>query len=315
VSRLSQDEAVDANHTPVMVDEVLTALDLKSGGLYVDCTVGEGGHSLAILGAVPGVQVLGMDLDEKARQVATRRLVEHRDAASVVGGNFAEVGDIAKEQGFFPVDGILFDLGLSSLQLDTVDRGFSFRREARLDMRFDPSQTTTAHEMVNEYSEASLADVLFRLGEEPRARRIARAVVRRRPIETTTGLADVITAAIGRARRGRIHPATRTFQALRMAVNSELENLRLGLEQAIQALDVAGRLAVISYHSLEDRLVKTTLRREAADCVCPPRTPVCVCGHSASVRLVHRRVIKPTPQEIAANPRSRSARLRTAERS
>ena len=296
------------------MDEVLAALDLKAGGLYVDCTVGGGGHSVAILEAVPDVRVLGIDLDEETRRVATRRLAGRGDAARIVGGNFADVREIANEQGFFPADGILFDLGLSSLQLETDDRGFSFRREARLDMRFDLSQTTTAYDLVNRYSEDSLTDVISRLGEEPRARRIARAVVRNRPIETTTGLADVISAAIGRARTRRIHPATRTFQALRMAVNSELENLGRGLEQAIEALGRAGRLAVISYHSLEDRLVKNTLRREAADCVCPPRTPVCVCGHSATVRLVHRRVIKPTPQEIAINPRSRSARLRTVER-
>ena len=297
-----------------MVDEVLAALDLKVGGLYVDCTVGEGGHSLAILEAVPDVRVLGIDLDAEARQVATRRLAAYGDAARVVGGNFADVGTITDEHGFIAADGILFDLGLSSLQVDTGTRGFSFRREARLDMRFDPSQTTTAYELVNEYPEDRLADVISRLGEEPRARRIARTVVRSRPIETTTDLADVIARAVGRAGRRRIHPATRTFQAIRMAVNSELENLHRGLEQAIQILGRAGRLVVISYHSLEDRLVKSALRREASDCVCPPGTPVCICGHSATVRLVHRKVIKPTAREVAANPRSRSAKLRTAER-
>jgi 16S rRNA (cytosine1402-N4)-methyltransferase len=297
-----------------MVDEVLAALDLKVGGRYVDCTVGEGGHSLAILEAGSDIRVLGIDLDAEARQVAKRRLGGYGDGALVVGGNFADVGTIADENGFTAADGVLFDLGLSSLQIDTDKRGFSFRREARLDMRFDTGQTTTAHELVNEYPEDLLADVISRLGEEPGARRIARAVVRSRPIETTTGLANVIARAAGRAGRRRIHPATRTFQAIRMAVNSELENLQRGLGQAIQALGSAGRLVVISYHSLEDRLVKSTLRREASSCVCPPGTPVCVCGHSATVRLVHRKVIKPTDREVAENPRSRSARLRTAER-
>jgi 16S rRNA (cytosine1402-N4)-methyltransferase len=213
-----------------------------------------------------------------------------------------------------PADGVLFDLGLSSMQVDTAARGFSFRREAKLDMRFDPGQKMTAHDLVNERSAGSLADLIFRLGEEPRARRIARAVVRNRPIETTTALAEIIEGEIGRARSGRIHPATRTFQALRIAVNSELDNLGQGLAGAIRVLRRAGRLVVISYHSLEDRVVKTTLRREAADCVCPPKTPVCACGHEASLRLVHRRVIRPDAHEVTANPRARSARLRTAER-
>ena len=297
-----------------MVDEVLAALNPRTGGLYIDCTMGEGGHSLAILKAVSGVRLLGIDLDAEARRVATRSFAEYGQAAHVVAGNFADVAAIAHEHGFTQADGILFDLGLSSLQVDTGSRGFSFRREARLDMRFDPSQKITAHEVVNGYSEEALADVISHLGEEPRASRIARAIVRRRPIQTTTALAEVIARAAGRAGRRRIHPATRTFQAIRMAVNSEFDNLRLGLEQGIQVLRLAGRMVVISYHSLEDRLVKSALRREASDCVCPPGTPVCICGHSATVRLVHRRVIKPTAREVAANPRSRSARLRTAER-
>lgn len=297
-----------------MVSETLAGLDPKSGGAYIDCTVGGGGHSLAVLETAPGIRVMGIDLDGEARRAASLRLAEYGDAVGIVEGNFKDVEQIADEHGFNPVDGVLFDLGLSSMQVDTSDRGFSLRQEARLDMRFDTSQKLTAHELVNRRSAGYLADLIFQLGEEPRARRIARAVVRNRPVDTTTALAEIVEGEVGRGGRGRIHPATRTFQALRMAVNSELENLRQGLAGAIRVLRRAGRLVVISYHSLEDRVVKTTLRREAADCVCPPRTPVCACGHTAALRLVHRRVIRPAAREVEANPRARSARLRTAER-
>lgn len=297
-----------------MVSETLAGLDPKSGGAYIDCTVGGGGHSLAVLEAAPGIRVMGIDLDGEARRAASLRLAEYGDAVGIVEGNFKDVEQIADEHGFNPVDGVLFDLGLSSMQVDTAARGFSLRQEARLDMRFDTAQKLTAHELVNRRSADHLADLIFQLGEEPRARRIARAVVRNRPVDTTTALAEIVESEVGRGGRGRIHPATRTFQALRMAVNSELENLRQGLAGAIRVLRRAGRLVVISYHSLEDRVVKTTLRREAADCVCPPRTPVCACGHTAALRLVHRRVIRPAAREVEANPRARSARLRTAER-
>jgi 16S rRNA (cytosine1402-N4)-methyltransferase len=297
-----------------MVSEALAGLDPKSGGAYIDCTVGGGGHSLAVLETAPDIRVMGIDLDGEARRTASLRLAEYGNAVDIVEGNFRDVEQIADEHGFNPADGVLFDLGLSSIQVDTAVRGFSLRQEARLDMRFDTAQKLTAHELVNRRSADHLADLIFRLGEEPRARRIARAVVRNRPVETTTALAEIVEGAVGRAGGRRIHPATRTFQALRMAVNSELENLRQGLAGAIRVLRRAGRLVVISYHSLEDRVVKTTLRREAADCVCPPKTPVCACGHEASLRLVHRRVIRPDAHEVTANPRARSARLRTAER-
>ena len=297
-----------------MVQEVLEALRVKSGGSYIDCTVGEGGHSLAILKAAPEARVLGIDLDPDALEVARRRLAGQSGNVSLVHGSFAALDDIAGEHGFKPADGVLLDLGLSSLQVDTGKRGFSFRREARLDMRFDPTQETTAYEVVNEFSEAALSDTIWRLGEEPRARRVARAIVTHRPIDTTTRLAEVAARALGRRAGGRIHPATRVFQAIRMAVNNELENLRQGLERAVAILVGRGRLAVISYHSLEDRLVKGTLRREASECICPPGTPECTCRHTPSLSLVVRRVIKPSPDEVRANPRSRSARLRVAER-
>jgi 16S rRNA (cytosine1402-N4)-methyltransferase len=297
-----------------MVGSVLELLGVEGRGIYVDCTVGSGGHALAILEAAPGTRLMGIDMDVEALDLAKRRLELYSDSVELVHGNFSDVDSISRERGYSTVDGVLFDLGLSSMQVDTASRGFSFRREARLDMRFDTSQEVTADQVVNRAPERLLADVLFRMGEEPRARRVARAIVNSRPIATTTELAEVVTRALGRPARGRIHPATRTFQAIRMHVNGELQSIRHGVERAIGVLAERGRLAVISYHSLEDRLVKAIFRRESSDCVCPPRIPLCVCQHTARVRLVNRRIVRPTPAEIQANPRSRSARLRVAER-
>ena len=297
-----------------MVEEILTALQARPRGLYIDCTVGEGGHCLAILDAAPEARLLGIDLDAQALKVASQRLKGHLENVTLVQESFSHLDTVASGNGFVPADGMIFDLGLSSLHVETRGRGFSFRQEARLDMRFDQRQEITAYQVVNEYSEHSLSDILFRLGEEPRARRVARAMVRSRPIETTTQLADVVARAIGRPARGRIHPATRAFQAIRMTVNQELDNLRQGLEHALETLASGGRLVAISYHSLEDRMVKRILRREASECICVPGTPECVCGHTATIREINRRVIKPTAAEVQANPRSRSARMRVAER-
>lgn len=305
---------VEALHTPVMVDEVLRGLSVESGGRYVDCTVGEGGHALAILAAGgPAIRLLGLDLDPEALEVARHRLEAYGDRVTLVEGNFAELELTAVEHGASPADGVLFDLGLSALQVETAQRGFSFRRDARLDMRFGPWQTVTAHQLVNHYSEARLAEIIFHYGEEPRARRIARAIVNCRPVETTTHLANVVLRAVGGESR-RVHPATRTFQAIRIAVNGELENIAAGVEQAIRILRTGGRVVVISYHSLEDRVVKTIFRRSAAACICPPGTPVCVCGHQPTVRLINKRIIRPSSEEVASNPRSRSAVMRVAER-
>lgn len=297
-----------------MVLEVLAALQVRPDGLYVDCTTGEGGHALAILEAVsPPPRLIGLDLDAEALRAASDRLEDFEQNVELVHGNYAEMVSLASDRGIAHADGVLMDLGISSLQVDVGRRGFSFRREAPLDMRFDESQTATAADVVNGYSEQDLANAIYKYGEERGSRRIARAIVRARPLHTTTQLAEVVARSVGRP-RGRIHPATKTFQAIRMVVNGELENIEAGLGQAIQLLERGGRLAVVSYHSLEDRLVKTTLRRESRDCVCPPETPMCVCGHTASVRLVNRKVIRPKEEEVAANPRSRSARLRVAER-
>ena len=305
---------METHHKPVLVQEVLTALELEGGGSYIDCTVGEGGHAWAVLEAVPDARVLGIDLDTQALAVATKRLEGHGDRVRLEAGNFAELSAIAVEQGYAPADGVLFDLGLSSLHVETAARGFSFRQEGPLDMRFDPGQKLTAHQVVNEWNERSLADVIYQLGEESRSRRVARAIVRSRPIETTTRLAEVVAQALGPRRRGRVHAATRTFQAIRMAVNGELDNLERALEAAMTVLGAGGRLAVIGYHSLEDRLVKRTFGREASGCICPPSTPECVCSHTATVRLVNRRVLRPSEEEVRANPRSRSARMRVVAR-
>lgn len=297
-----------------MAREVVAGLGVKPGGRYIDCTSGEGGHSLAVLSAVaPSPFVLCLDVDADALRTAQVRLGDFGDKVTYVQANYADVAAQATETGFGNADGVLMDLGLSSLQLDVGERGFSFRQDAALDMRFDSSQSLTAQDIVNGYTEEALADVIFRFGEERRSRRIARAIVGRRPVRTTGELAEIVAGVVGRQRRG-VHPATRTFQAIRMAVNGELDNLQRGLEGAFEVLGKGGRLAVVSYHSLEDRIVKTTLRREASECVCPVVVPECVCGHKARVKIANRRVIKPSPDEVRLNARSRSAQLRVAER-
>lgn len=303
-----------AAHLPVMVPQVLEVLAVHPGGSYVDATVGLGGHAEAILEAAPGGRLLGLDQDPAALEVARVRLAKFGQGAVLAHGNFRELEQHARRAGFQAVDGVLMDLGVSSMQLDTPTRGFSFQEEAALDMRMDPSSPVTAAEIVNDWDEEDLANVIWRYGEERRSRSIARAIVARRPIRGTRDLVSAIEQAVGRGRERQIHPATLTFQALRIAVNQELDSLEDALPQAHGLLDGAGaRLAVISFHSLEDRIVKNYLRRESTDCVCPPRTPQCVCGHVATLRLVTRRAMRPSPAEVAANPRARSARLRAAE--
>jgi len=301
-------------HTPVMVEEVLLNLAPQPGGVYVDGTVGGGGHAEAVLEAAsPGGLLLGIDADPRALSVTRARLARFVDAALLVEGNFRDVGAICRAHGFAPVHGVLFDLGLSSMQLSDEARGFSFQTEAPLDMRFSPQQTLTAADIVNTYPGQELAALLWRYGQERHSRAIARRIVRDRPLSTTLELARAVQKAVGGGRL-RIHPATRTFQAIRIAVNAELENLTLALDQALGLLGHGGRLVVISYHSLEDAIVKDFLGREARDCICPPDTPVCICGHQATLRRVTRGALRPHDDEVAINPRSRSARLRAAER-
>jgi 16S rRNA (cytosine1402-N4)-methyltransferase len=302
-----------STHTPVLLTEVLRALTVQPGGRYIDATLGGGGHAAAILEySSPGGQLLGIDADPSAIKAARERFRGSRDSILIVNDNFTNLQSICGKYDFFPVHGILFDLGLSSLQLNGSGRGFSFQHDAPLDMRFDPNQKTTAAEIVNTTSEAKLANIIRTYGEESQSHRIARSIINERPVETTEQLARIIEKAVGR--RGRLHPATKTFQALRIAVNHELENLEAALNQAVNLLGYEGRLVVITYHSLEDRVVKQFMQREARGCICPPGTPACVCGHTPSLRLVNKKVITPTAAEIRTNPRSRSAKLRAAER-
>ena len=302
-----------SSHTPVMLSEALRGLAVQPGGRYVDCTLGSGGHAAAILDhSSPGGQLLGIDADPYALEIARERLQHYKESTLLVNDNFANLQSICIKYDFFPVHGILLDLGLSSVQLNGGDRGFSFQHDAPLDMRFNPNQKVSAADIVNSTPEARLAHLIRTYGEEGHSSRIAHNIVKERPIRTTRQLAELIEKSIGR--RGRIHPATKTFQALRIAVNHELEYLESVLRQAVDLLGYEGRLVVISYHSLEDRIVKQFMHKEARGCICPPGTPVCVCGHTPSLKLINRKVITPTETEIEINPRSRSAKLRAAER-
>jgi 16S rRNA (cytosine1402-N4)-methyltransferase len=322
---------VEGIHIPVLFQAVLAGLDVRPGGRYIDATVGGGGHAAGILEASsPDGCLLGLDRDPAAVEVAhgrlasyaglcrERDLTESADALAgrrvvLVHGSFSRLAEIARAYRFVPADGILFDLGISSLQLADPTRGFAFMGDGPLDMRFDPTEgECTAAGLINRLSLEELTALLYRYGEEKQARHIAEAIIAARPLHTTKKLVAVIEQAVGGRRR--IHPATRTFQALRIAVNDELAALEAVLPQAVEILAPGGRLVVISFHSLEDRLVKRFLRRESRDCVCPPEVPVCICDHRATLQLVTRKPIRPTAEEIAANPRARSARLRVAER-
>ncbi len=288
-------------HIPVLLEETIEALNVQPGGRYIDCTIGAGGHAAAILEySSPGGQLLGIDADPKAIKIARARLEAYSSSILLVNQNFVNLRAICMKRGFFPVHGILFDLGLSSLQLENNNRGFSFQHDAILDMRLSPSQEITAAIIINSSPEKQLAHLIKAYGEERYSRQIARHIVRQRPITTTLQLAGAIEQAVG-GRRGRIHPATKTFQAIRVAVNQELEHLESALKQAVDLLGFEGRLVVISYHSLEDRIVKNFMRQEAS-------------GEKACLRLVSKKVITPSFAEVQFNPRSRSAKLRAAER-
>jgi len=301
-------------HQPVLYQEIIHVLQPRRGGFYLDGTLGAGGHAYGILlSSQPDGQLLGLDLDPQAILLARETLAPFGERAILVRSTFTKILEELKRVGWKAVDGILLDLGVSSMQLDTADRGFSFQSDAPLDMRFDPAQELSAADLVNTLPENELADLIYEYGEERRARQIAHAIVRARPIQTTQRLAQV-AASVTTSGRKNIHPATRTFQALRIAVNRELDALEAVLPQAVEALTVKGRFAVISFHSLEDRMVKQYFRRESRDCICPPRQPVCTCGHHATLRELTRRPIRPGKEEIARNPRARSARLRVAEK-
>ncbi len=301
-------------HTPVLVSEVIEALDVKPGKRFIDCTLGGGGHALEIVTRCqPGGELLGIDSDPEAIRIAQHNLYDYFESTIIINDNFFNLERICKETHFSPADGILFDLGLSSLQLSSPERGFSFQTSGPLDMRFNPDEQLTAADIVNKMPEEKLAKLILIYGEEPLARKIAQYIVRHRPIADTADLATIVATAVG-DRYGRIHPATRTFQALRIAVNRELEHLTSAMEQSIKCLAPGGRLAVISYHSLEDRIVKNFLLRESRSCICPPNLPECRCNHKPTVILVDKHPVVPTDSEIERNPRGRSAKLRVAQR-
>jgi 16S rRNA (cytosine1402-N4)-methyltransferase len=299
-------------HVPVMPAEVVSFLRPQRGGLFVDCTVGLGGHARALLEAGAS-RLLGLDRDQDALAIATATLAPWRDRVELVHADYRAIDAVLSARHIAQVDGVLADLGVSSLQFDAAGRGFSFQRDEPLDMRMDRSSGDTAADLVARATEHELADVIFHYGEERFSRRIARALIRERseaPILTTARLATIVRRAIPRRGFARIDPATRTFQALRIWVNRELEGLDRFLEAAASRLRTGARLAVITFHSLEDRIVKQFLRREEQGCTCPPDFPVCVCGSSPTMRATPRRAIRPSAAEIARNPRAQSARLR-----
>tara|TARA_B100000315_G_scaffold40928_1_gene35752 strand:+ start:1005 stop:1961 length:957 start_codon:yes stop_codon:yes gene_type:complete len=304
-----------AFHRPVLLAETVEQLAVRPGGVYLDATFGEGGHAEAILDAsAPSGSVLGIDLDPRSLAGGAERLEGYGRRLISVQGNYADMVALAQAKGVTRVDGVLLDLGFSSRQIQEPGYGLSFRTDEPLDMRYDPAGPLTADRIVNTYPEKELARLIFQYGEEPRSRAIARDIVRGRPIRSTLHLAGLVARTVGQRRGRRVHPATRTFQALRMAVNGELDNLEGGLMAAVQLLAPAGRLVVISYHSLEDRAVKGVLARESASCTCPPELPICACGSQPVMRIVNRKVIRPSFAEVQSNPRSRSAKMRVAQR-
>lgn len=302
-----------AQHQPVLYQEIIHALQPRDAGRYVDGTVGAGGHARGLLEAcAPSGRLLGMDVDPQALALARETLAPYGQRLTLIQASYENILDAMRDCGWQTVDGIVLDLGVSSMQLDTARRGFSFQVEAPLDMRFNPEAGMTAAQLINTASEAELAEILFKFGEERRARKIARFIVEARPLTTTTELADVVKRAY--RERVRLHPATRTFQALRIAVNDELACLEHALPRALEALGVGGRLAVISFHSLEDRIVKRFFRDESKDRFNQPYIKEYDVERKATLREVNRRPILPLSSEIRTNPRARSARLRVAEK-
>ena len=307
-----------APHRPVLLEETLKFLAPERGGLFVDCTVGLGGHSEAILKSSDDTRVVGMDLDPAALEYAQQRLATFGERFRAVQANFRTIAAVLQQVSEREPSGILVDLGVSSLQFDSPERGFSFRFDAPLDMRMDPTTGATAADLLQQLPESEIARIIFEYGEERHSRRIARRIVERReqgkPITTTTELADLVRAAAGGHKRNQIHPATRTFQALRIAVNHELEGLGEFVETAVDLLIPGGRFVAISFHSLEDRILKRELRRLSGHCDCPPRLPVCECGARKAVEVLTRRPVMPGSRELDENPRARSAKLRACRK-
>ena len=315
-SALVQEPAADSiRHSPVLLKEVLEYLRPRPGGFYIDATIGLGGHSEAILEASGSRgELLGIDRDEEALSIASQHLARFRGRYHIVHANFADLKEIARQRGFIESDGILADLGMSSLQLDKAERGFSFQKDGPLDMRMDHDLALTADEVINQYPERDLANLIFQFGEEHRSRAIARAIVRSRPVHGTRVLASLIARAVHSHGRERIHPATRTFQALRIFVNDELGKISPFIHSAVDLLKGGGRIAIISFHSLEDRIVKETFRLLTQECSCFPGAVRCECGKRKVLKVLTKKPVLATEAEIHVNPRSRSAKLRIAER-
>lgn len=311
---------VNPVHLPVMpVEALANLLGDDKAGLFVDATLGLGGHSELILQASSQTRVIGLDRDAEAIALATTRLAQFGERFEAVHCDYRQIKTILEQRKIESVTGILADLGVSSFQFDTPERGFSFRFDAEspLDMRMDRSQQMTAANLVNELSESELADVIYEFGEERAARRIARLIVAERvkaPIKTTAQLANLVVRAVHQKGHWRIHPATKTFQALRIAVNQELDDLDQFVADAIDVLKPGGRLAIITFHSLEDRIIKQAFRFQSGHCVCPPSQPVCQCGTAKRVTVLTRKAILPTAEEVAVNPRARSAKLRACQK-
>ncbi len=301
-------------HQPVLYQQIIDHLQPKSPGKYVDGTIGAGGHAAAILTAsAPEGCLLGLDVDQSALEIVKARITTDANRLILKQGSYSHLHQHLQDLGWKCVNGILLDLGVSSMQLDHPERGFSFSKTAPLDMRFDPSKGITASQLLDKLDHRQIAKMLREYGEEPRAESIAASIVKNRPIRTTSELAKIVANVYG-DKHYRIHPATRTFQAIRIATNSELEGLKEGLIRCISGLCSGGRLAVISFHSLEDRIVKQYFHHESRDCVCPPQQVRCTCNHKSILKVITKKVITPSKEEIAHNPRARSAKLRVAEK-
>ena len=301
-------------HTSVLYHEIINGLCPKDSHRYVDATLGAGGHAYGILSnSSPTGEILGLDVDPTALEIAKRYLQEFGDRLKTAQASYADLTVQLKNIGWPGIHGIVLDLGVSSMQIDTPARGFSFLKDGPLDMRFSPENPTTAADIVNSYSADDLSRIFWRYGEERRSRTLAASIVKARPFYNSLELAEFIKKTIGK-QKSRIHPATRVFQALRIEVNGELDSLEKVLPQIIKALFTGGRVAIISFHSLEDRMVKRFFRLESKDCICPPDQPVCNCGHKATLKEVNRKPITPTEEECRSNPRARSAKLRIAQK-
>lgn len=308
------DQLATPPHIPVLYHEIINALAPYSGGLYIDGTLGAGGHAMGILNvSTPLGKLLGLDLDPQALVIANQRLSIFKDRVFIRQGSYVDMASFVKEIGWFFVDGIILDLGVSSIQLDTKERGFSFLYDAPLDMRFGDQTSINAADLVNSLAENDLANIIWKYGEEKFSRKIARIICQNRPINTTFELANLVKKAYGN-QHSQIHPATRTFQAIRISVNQEMQAIESVIPQAIRLLKPGGKLAIISFHSLEDRIVKSIFRKESKDCICPPDQPICTCKHFKSIKEINRKPIEASPDEITNNPRARSAKLRIAEK-